>query len=142
MKKLTLSLLIGLVALFVTSCETDEINQSSNETEASVVNQAVPIQLKGEYTLHTGAPTTGKEPVVITISDNKVWIKDMYNLDLIDYRVFVNGDCWMIIYLSDTTELRFSDYMKEQNLIHLTLWENGIMTQELGVYDKTLPLQQ
>ena len=142
MKKLTLSLLIGLVALFVTSCETDEINQSSNETEASVVNQAVPLQLKGEYTLHTGAPTTGKEPVVITISDNKVWIKDKYNLDLNDNRIFVNGDCWMIIYLSDNTELRFSDYMKEQNLIHLTLWENGIMTQELGVYDKTLPLQQ
>lgn len=140
MKKLTLSLLIGLIALFLTSCETDEINESS-EFDFVYSNQEVPTQLKGEYFLHTGAPATGKEQVVITISDNRVWVKNMYNLSLTNHKIFVNGNCWMIVYLSDNSEIRISDYIKEQNFISLSLWENGIKTRELGVYDKAQMLQ-
>ncbi|MUV04892.1 hypothetical protein GN157_14340 [Flavobacterium rakeshii] len=136
MKHTIFTFLAGLVALLGCSCEPQDSDQISSQNELSYVSQSVPTQLKGGYYSHTSVNATGKEEVVIELTADRFWIKDIYDLDLNQYRVFVNGTCWTIIFLSDTQEIRISDYIKEENFVHITLWENGKMIKDLGIYDK------
>lgn len=137
MKSCFVVILLGIVSLLGTSCEPQEVNQEPTQLSPYQSTYTVPTQLQGEYTKHTGTPKTGKEEVEITITPNHVSVKGLYDLDLNSYTIFVNSDCWLIIYLSGSFEIRISDYIKELNLIVVTLWENGVQTAELGVFDKT-----
>lgn len=136
MKHTIFTFLVGLVAFLGCSCEPQESDQITTQNELTYVSQSVPTQLKGGYYSHTSTNATGKEEVVIKLTADRFWIKDMYDLDLSQYKVFVNGTCWTIIYLSDTQEIRISDYIKEENFVHITLWENGQIINDLGIYDK------
>lgn len=136
MKHTIFTFLAGLVALLGCSCEPQDSDQITTQNELAYVSQSVPNQLKGGYYSHTSTKVTGKEEVIIELTADRFWIKDMYDLDLSQYKVFVNGTCWTIIYLSNTQEIRISDYIKEENFVHITLWENGQIINDLGIYDK------
>jgi|SRR5690606_33745797 len=136
MKHTIFTFLAGLTALLGCSCEPQDTDQLISQNELAYVSQSVPNQLKGSYYSHTSTNATGKEEVVIELTADRLWIKDMYDLDLQQYRIFVNGTCWTIIYLSDKQEIRISDYIKEENFVHITLWENGQIINDLGIYDK------
>ncbi|WP_417366853.1 hypothetical protein [Flavobacterium beibuense] len=137
MKTAILHLFFGFITLMGLSCSPQEL---PTEPQPLTTQQRykVPPQLIGEYVEHTSQPKTGKEQIVITITADQVTVKNRFELNLADYTIFVNGDCWMIVYLSPTVELRFSDYIAEQNFIVVTLWENGERIEELGVFDKVI----
>ncbi|QEE51057.1 hypothetical protein FUA48_16175 [Flavobacterium alkalisoli] len=139
MEKIIAAVVFVIVIIAITSCSPVE-DYYDDEPIDFTSHDPVPVELLGDYTAQNGKEVLIKiaeDNITLNLSD---YTGEYFDLHLLEYSVFNNGDCWYIVYLPDGREIRFSNYIKELDFIVLSIWQNNTRN-EIGVFYKTQKAQ-